>query len=32
MKGFGASAPGSDLFDHFGINKENVLKVIKEKL
>jgi len=32
MKGFGASAPGPDLFDHFGINKENVLKVIKEKL
>ena len=26
MKGFGASAPGPDLFDHFGINKENVLK------
>ena len=32
MKGFGASAPGPDLFDHFNINKGNVLKVIKEKL
>ena len=32
MRGFGASAPGPDLFDHFNINKGNVLKVIKEKL
>ena len=32
MKGFGASAPATDLFEHFGINKKNVLKIIKEKL
>ena len=32
MKGFGASAPASDLYEHFNINKENVIKVIKEKL
>ena len=32
MKSFGASAPGPDLFDHFGINKESVLKTIREKL
>jgi len=32
MKGFGASAPASDLYEHFDINKENVLKVIKENL
>jgi transketolase len=32
MKSFGASAPAIDLFEHFGINKENVLKIIKEKL
>ena len=32
MKGFGASAPASDLFDYFEINKENVLEVIKENL
>ena len=32
MKSFGASAPGADLFDHFGINKESVLKTIREKL
>ena len=32
MKGFGASAPASDLYEHFEINKENVLKVIKENL
>ena len=32
MKGFGASAPASDLYEHFNINKENVIRVIKEKL
>ena len=32
MKSFGASAPGPDLFDHFGINKESILKTIREKL
>ena len=32
MNGFGASAPASDLYEHFEINKESVLKVIKENL
>ena len=32
MKGFGASAPASDLYEYFEINKENVLKVVKENL
>ena len=32
MKGFGASAPATDLFKHFGINEENVLKIIKENI
>jgi transketolase len=32
MNGFGASAPAADLFDYFEINKEHVLKIIKEKL
>ena len=32
MNGFGASAPATDLFDYFEINKEHVLKIIKEKL
>ncbi len=32
MKSFGASAPASDLYEHFEINKENVLRVIKENL
>jgi len=32
MKGFGASAPASDLYEHFEINKEHVLRVIKENL
>ena len=32
MSGFGASAPASDLYQHFEINKANVLKVIKENL
>ena len=32
MKDFGASAPASDLFEYFKINKENVLNIIKENL
>ena len=32
MKGFGASAPASDLYEHFDINKENVLRIVKENL
>ena len=32
MKGFGASAPATDLFNHFGINEESVLKIIKENI
>ena len=32
MDGFGASAPGSDLFQHFGITAEAIFKMAKEKL
>lgn len=32
MNGFGASAPGSKLFDHFGITAEAVVTAAKEKL
>jgi transketolase len=32
MKGFGASAPATDLFNHFGINEESVLKIIKKNI
>jgi len=32
MDGFGASAPGSDLFPHFGITADAIFKMVKEKL
>ncbi len=32
MTTFGESAPGKDVFDHFGFNKENVLNMAKEML
>lgn len=32
MKGFGASAPATDLYTHFGINEESVLKIIKKNI
>ena len=30
MKGFGASAPGGQLFEYFGITKDAVVKAVKE--
>lgn len=32
MEGFGASAPAGDLYKHFGITSDNVVKHITEKL
>ena len=32
MDGFGASAPGGDLFPHFGITADAIYKMVKEKL
>ena len=32
MNSFGASAPASKLFDYFGINADNVVKQITEKI
>ena len=32
MNSFGASAPSNDLFNHFEINKESVIKRIKSYL
>lgn len=32
MKGYGASAPAGDLFEHFGFTPENVVKQAKELL
>ncbi len=32
MDGFGASAPAPQLFEHFGITKETIIKMAKEKL
>ncbi len=32
MPGFGASAPAKDLYKHFGITAENIVKKISEKL
>ncbi|MFL2819827.1 MAG: transketolase [Alphaproteobacteria bacterium] len=32
MKGFGASAPAEQLYKNFGIDKENIISKIKEKL
>ena len=32
MTGFGASAPASELYKHFGITSENVAKSVKERL
>ncbi|MGY8983742.1 MAG: transketolase [Sphingomonadales bacterium] len=29
---FGASAPAKDLYNHFGVTKNNLIKLIKEKL
>ena len=29
---FGASAPAPDLYKHFGITSENIVKKVKEKL
>ena len=30
MKGFGASAPGGQLFEYFGITKDAVVEAVKE--
>jgi transketolase len=32
MKGFGASGPGAELYEHFGITPENVAKEAKEAI
>jgi transketolase len=32
MESFGASAPAGDLYKHFGITAENIVKMVKEKL
>ena len=32
MKSFGASAPAKDLYKHFGIDKDNIIKNIKDKI
>ena len=32
MTGFGASAPAKQLYEHFGITAENVVKTVKERL
>jgi len=29
---FGASAPAPELYQHFGITSENIVKKVKEKL
>ena len=32
MKGFGASAPAKELYDHFGINAESIVRTVKSKI
>ena len=32
MNSFGASAPYKELYDHFGINSENLIKMIKNNI
>ena len=32
MKGFGASAPAKDLYDHYGINVSSIVKTVKSRL
>jgi len=32
MTGFGASAPGGELFKHFGITADNVVKAVRERV
>jgi len=32
MTGFGASAPGSDLFTHFEITAESIVAAVRERL
>jgi len=32
MTGFGASAPAPELYKHFGITPENIVKAVKERL
>jgi transketolase len=32
MKGFGASAPAKDLYKHFGITEEHIVKAVEDKL
>ena len=32
MKGFGASAPAKDLYDHYGINANNIVRIVKNSL
>ena len=29
---FGKSAPYKEIYNHFGLNTENIIKIIKEKL
>ena len=32
MDGFGASAPAKDLYKHFGLTPEDVVKAVKDRL
>ncbi len=32
MKGFGASAPAEELYKHFGITAEHVVKAVLERV
>lgn len=32
MKGFGASAPANELFDHYGFTVENIVNTVRELL
>ncbi|HZA65399.1 MAG TPA: hypothetical protein VE592_00535, partial [Geminicoccaceae bacterium] len=32
MRGFGASAPGKELYEHFGITPERVVELVRRRL
>ena len=32
MRGFGASAPAAELYDHFGITPERVVELVRRRL
>ena len=32
MRGFGASAPAEDLYEHFGITPERVVELVRRRL